>query len=219
MLYIKKGKEPSSLTSYKKGKFAYFDGCNKEDIRKHLLDEQGKLCAYCMRRIDENHMKIEHWYPEDRLTESQKLDYKNMFGVCGGHIDGQKGKWDTCDTHKGNQILTINPQNIQQIREIKYRTKSGEIYSDNPAINKDLNETLNLNSEGHLLKQNRKAVLDSVIVALGHEKQKGNWNYKMLQTMKQKYSRRDTEGKKREYAGIVLWYLDKKINSIEGKRK
>lgn len=137
MLYIKKGKEPSSLTSYKKGKFAYFDGCNKEDIRKHLLDEQGKLCAYCMRRIDENHMKIEHWYPEDRLTESQKLDYKNMFRVCEGHIDGQKG----------------------------------------------------------------------------------NWNYKMLQTMKQKYSRRDTEGKKREYAGIVLWYLDKKINSIEGKRK
>ena len=177
------------------------------------------MCAYCMRRIDENHMKIEHWYPEDRLTESQKMDYKNMFGVCEGHIDGQKGKWDTCDTHKGNQILTINPQNIQQIREIKYRTKSGEIYSDNPAINKDLNETLNLNSEGHLLKQNRKAVLDSVIVALGHEKQKGNWNYKMLQTMKQKYSRVIQKERNESMQGLFSGIWIKKINSIEGKRK
>lgn len=215
MIYIKKGKEPPSLTAYKKEKFAYFDGCNKEDIRKNLLAEQGRLCAYCMRRIDEDSMKIEHWYLEDRLSEREKLDYRNMLGVCEGHIDGQSGKWDTCDAHKKNQLLTIDPQNAQQISEIKYRTKSGEIYSDNPDIDKDLNDTLNLNSEKHFLKQNRKAILDEVIKNLVSEKRKGNWNSKMLQSMKQKYEQYDSEGKKREYAGIVLWYLNKKLRSLE----
>lgn len=82
MIYIQKGNEPASLTEYKKQQYAYFDGCNKEDIREKLLEEQGDLCAYCMRRIDKDHMKIEHWYPEDKLSEHERLDYRNMLGVC-----------------------------------------------------------------------------------------------------------------------------------------
>jgi len=82
MLYIKKGHEPDSLTKYRKEKFAYYDGFKeKDDIRKYLLEEQGYLCAYCMRRIDMEHMKIEHWYPEDLLSDIECLDYKNMLGV------------------------------------------------------------------------------------------------------------------------------------------
>ena len=45
MRYITKGREPSSLTQYKKQSGAYFDGVNKEDIRQALLEEQGvSLC-------------------------------------------------------------------------------------------------------------------------------------------------------------------------------
>lgn len=61
MRYITKGREPSSLTQYKKQSGAYFDGTNKEDIRQALLEEQGYLCAYCMCRISAENMKIEHW--------------------------------------------------------------------------------------------------------------------------------------------------------------
>ena len=37
----------------------------KDEIRKNLLEEQHYLCAYCMRRIEDNGRKtsIEHWYP------------------------------------------------------------------------------------------------------------------------------------------------------------
>lgn len=157
-------------------------------------------------------MKIEHWYPEDRLTEPEKLDYSNMLGVCKGHLDEQKGKFDTCDTHKGNHLITVDPRDSNMIREIKYQTKSGKIYSDNPSINHDLDITLNLNENGHLLKQNRKAVLDEVILKLSKERSKGNWNRRMLQAMKSKYEQCDSEGKKKEYAGIILWYLDKKLS-------
>ena len=58
MLQIIKGREPASLTAYRKTVYATDDGCNKADIRKKLLAEQGCLCAYCMRRIHENSMSM-----------------------------------------------------------------------------------------------------------------------------------------------------------------
>ena len=81
MILIKKGNEPRSLTVYRKTQYAYFDGCPKDEIRKSLLKEQGYLCAYCMRRIDLKHTRIEHWTPEAELSELEKLDYSNMLAV------------------------------------------------------------------------------------------------------------------------------------------
>lgn len=211
MIHIQKGNEPTSLTEYKKQQYAYYDGCNKDDIREKLLQEQGNLCAYCMRRIDKEHMKIEHWYPEDKLSEQEKLDYRNMLGVCLGHIEGQKGKDDTCDTHKGNEVITVDPRDARTLNEIKYRSRSGEIYSDNPEIQKDLNQTLNLNSSGHHLPQNRKEKLNSVINELERKLPKGIWTKEKLETFIAQYSKPDAEGRKKEYLGIVMWYLNKKI--------
>lgn len=212
MLYIQKGREPESLMQYRKEKFAYYDGYPyKDDIREKLLAEQGYLCAYCMQRIDKEHMKIEHWYPEDRITDVERLDYQNMLGVCIGHMDGTKEKDDICDTHKKNELITVNPQDKITLSQIKYKTATGEIYSDNPEILKDLDKTLNLNCDKHLLKENRKAVLNSVIRELGKLQKNGIWGKKVLETMKSKYESVDLDGKKKEYAGIVLWYLEKKI--------
>lgn len=45
-----------------------------------------------MRRIDIEHMKIEHWFPENELSDIERLDYRNMLGSCEGHIDGTYGK-------------------------------------------------------------------------------------------------------------------------------
>ena len=100
MILIKKGREPESLTQYRKQPFAYYDGCDKAPIRERLLIEQGYLCAYCMRRIDKQHMKIEHWKPEAMLSEAEKLDYHNMLAVCVGHLAGEDSKYDTCDSKK-----------------------------------------------------------------------------------------------------------------------
>ena len=72
-------------------------------------------------------MKIEHWDPEDNLTELERLDYSNMLGVCLGHMNGQKKKDDTCDTHKGNVRIIVDPRDSRTLSEIKYRSKSGEI--------------------------------------------------------------------------------------------
>ena len=62
MIFIRKKPEPRSLTEYKLQPFANYDGCDKEPIKKNLFEEQGHLCAYCMRRIqDISEMTIEHY--------------------------------------------------------------------------------------------------------------------------------------------------------------
>ena len=52
MRYIRKGDSPESLLRYARNKNAYYDGYReKDDVREQLLQEQGYLCGYCMRRI------------------------------------------------------------------------------------------------------------------------------------------------------------------------
>lgn len=229
MILIQKGDAPDSLIQYQKAKNAYFDGCNKNDIRDKLLEEQGHLCAYCMRRIYKDTMKIEHWYPENRLTDKECLDYSNMLGCCPGHNNGDAGRNDTCDTHKGNSIIAVDPRNSNHIERIKYSSKNGSISSDNDSIivrhygekeglteykttlQKDIDETLNLNENAHYLMQNRKEVLDEVKDFLSKKKKEGNWTTKDIKRILQEYETPDTNGRKKPYAGIVIWYLKKHL--------
>lgn len=216
MLYIEKGKEPGSLTQYKKQKYAYFDGYKeKDDVRKQLLKEQGYLCAYCMRRIDLRHMKIEHWIPEKSLTEAEKLDYRNMLGCCLGTIQDSKGeKTLTCDSHKKDTKITVNPLKQSTLRSIQYRS-SGEIFSEDPDIEKDLDDTLNLNSSDHLLKENRQRMLQQMILQMSQMQKQGIWGKNMLEKIKEKYMRLDANGQRKEYAGVAIWYLNNKLKSVK----
>ena len=93
MILIKKKLEPYSLTEYKQTINASFDNLPseiKDDIRKSLLKEQGYICAYCMKRIEENSdIKIEHY--EARNNENE-LAYKNLLAVCKGNEGYSKEK-------------------------------------------------------------------------------------------------------------------------------
>lgn len=211
MILIKKGKEPESLTVYRKSPFAYYDGCNKEDIRRNLLEEQGCLCAYCMRRIRLNNTRIEHWIPESQLSEIGKLDYSNMLGVCSGHLQGSNGQNDTCDASKGNQSIVVDPRCAEHIATIYYNKGTGEIHSTDPQIENDIQHTLNLNSTIHFLPENRRAALYTVIQFLAQKYRRGNWSKTVIQNALRMYSNPNPQGEKMEYAGIIIWYLTRKI--------
>lgn len=212
MIFIKKGREPRSLTEYKMQSNAYFDGCNKKDIRKALLEEQGYLCAYCMKRISEDNMKIEHYNSQSNITDKEALDFSNMLGVC----DGNEGSGDkaslTCDTHKGNTLLTVNPCINSSIELIQYKN-DGTIYSCDEDINKDINETLNLNCQEVMLKRNRKEVLDALKKYLIQKQRQGNWSKDLLVKTLNKIQTKDSNGKLNPYIGIAVWYLKKKIRN------
>lgn len=199
MILIKKNSEPRSLTEYKKTVNSSFDNLPsnvKNDIRESLLKEQGYICAYCMKRIESPDVKIEHY--KARNSENE-LDYKNLLAVCKGN-EGSPKKFQTCDTHKGNDILNINPQDERHILTIFF-TRNGEIKSSNDLYQKELNEVLNLNDKYGKLISGRRAALK----ALQNNIKKKNEN-----KIKKLYQSLKNEKIKTEYVGILLWYLEDK---------
>lgn len=215
MRFIKKSKEPRSLTEYKKISNAYYDGYSeKNDVREVLLKDQGHLCAYCMKRITKDQMKIEHWLSQSSLKENEKkaLDFSIMLGVCMGN-EGQKDNQTTCDTHRKDCMLTVNPLDRNLIQQIKYKSNTGEIYSDRADIQKDLNEILNLNynEAPSYLCRNRLAVLDACKKRMMDEHQSGEWTQSFLEHMLSIYQNADNKGKYKEYSGIVIWYLQDRL--------
>ena len=213
MRVIKKGKEPKSLTKYKKQKNAYYEGLSREeksDIRSSLLKEQGYLCAYCMSRISEDKMTIEHYKSQSSINEKEALDYTNMLGVCMGNRGaGSIGKF-TCDAHRGNEKLTVNPFDEASIDLIEYDNE-GRIYSNNKYIDRDLNETLNLNCEEVLLKLNRKRTLEALKKYLYQLKARGTWKKEFLEKIRKQYELPDENGELYPYSGVILYYLNKRI--------
>lgn len=207
MLVIVKNSEPKGLIKHRKTSHSTYDNISsdtKHEIRCSLLIEQGELCAYCMQRISEDNMKIEHYLPQSQGTNQTDLQYGNMLGVCLGG-EGKPKTLQTCDTCRGNKPLNVNPLDATSISKIDYTT-SGLITSDDDSIYTDLDKTLNLNVSS--LIDNRKSALDALKKELLAKSKKHNSDWKSLA---QKYMKLfQSSGRKREYCGILLWYLRKK---------
>ena len=134
MIVLRRGKEPNSLLQFRK---QYPDADYEDtpshvlkDIREQMWEEQKHLCAYCMRKIDNpSVVRIEHCRPrhsqdEQEYDKKATLDFKWMLGVCYGNslVRGVKPEDKTCDAHRGNTELTVNPFDELSVRKIKYKT-------------------------------------------------------------------------------------------------
>lgn len=219
MIWIQKGIEPPSLTQYRCQPHAYYDGYSyKDELREALLRDQGYICAYCMRRIrnERNTMKIEHWKPQSSLhTEAEKLDFQIMLGVCDG-CRGNKDQFTTCDEHRHESELYVNPQDKAMMDTISY-DRDGYIKSSVTRINNDLNKVLNLNCEQASSKivQNRKAIYGECMERLRKLEKSGKWKASTLQRILNQYEQLD-EGKKQEYVGVPIYLIQKYLKKSQG---
>lgn len=205
MILIKKKSIPPSLVKYKKTINASFDSLPKEvkdKIRTSLLEEQGYICAYCMKKLkdDSAQVKIEHYIAR---TEENELDYKNLLAVCKGN-EGEPFENQTCDTRKGSQEIRINPQESKDILTVSY-TNDGRIKSTNKDYQKDFDDTLNLNNYLGLVAL-RKSALDSLKRKLYARK-----THLTRETIEKIYNKYSEANVKESYVGILLWYLQKKL--------
>ncbi len=210
MIHIKKADEPAEIFLHIKKKYSSYDeiddGNEKTSMREQLIEEQGGLCAYCMNSIDLRRSSIEHYIPRNGINGnlSLSLDYRNMFAVCCGNTGN--GKANThCDKSKGDRLLNIDPRKEEDIEQIKYKI-DGSIYSENPAFDKDLNETLNLNQIN--LKNNRKSALNAVLATTN--KKSPGWNKENLQLLIEHYSKDYVP-----YVGIIRWFLNERQERIK----
>lgn len=219
MIYIQKGKEPDSLTAYKKQAYASYEGYEeKEELREALLKDQGYICAYCMRRIknDRKSMKIEHWKAQSKLeTEEEKLDFRFMLGVCDG-CRGSADQYTTCDEHRHNAELYVNPLDSTMMDTIGY-DRNGHIKSGDSRIDEDLNDILNLNCEQALsqIVLNRKNIYAECKNQLMKIQARGIWKKSTLQKVMRQYERRK-DGRNPEYVGVPLFLLNKYMRKCQG---
>lgn len=208
MVQIIKKSAPKSLVEYKNaGNTSYDAFPNKRDIRISLVQEQNELCAYCMGKItaDYKNMKIEHFKCQTANPELQ-LEYTNMLGCCKGN-EGFPKKMQTCDTHKGDFYLSLNPSNPADFNKMQIiYSDDGTIKSLNSQFDKELNKVLNLNT--NQLKNNRKDMIESAQLALSIKK--GTRTKAEIQKLIDNYKRQH-----KPFYGAAVYYLEKKLKSAQ----
>jgi uncharacterized protein (TIGR02646 family) len=207
MRFIKKSsEEPHELLEYRKsaGKDASWNGFpDKAIVRDRQMEEQGFLCCYCMRRISEKNVKIEHYHCRSKHPNEQ-LTWGNLLAACKG---GEGGNVRTCDTKKEDDDLAIDPQNQSHIASLRY-LPDGEIKSRNfPKFDIDINETLNLNTL--YLKQLRVEASDGFIKATEKRLGKGRtWSEaNLIKELERIRSRIPLY----EFTGVCEYWLERKI--------
>lgn len=191
-------------------------------LNDSLLKEQGYLCAYCMSRISQNNMSVEHWKPrhpninDTTLSARQKeeyrqleINYKNMLAVCPGN-EGQPAPKQHCDRKKRNLNLSYNPSRAADHPKLRifYIRNTGEIKSEDPIFNEEINNILNLNCEK--LKNNRLDVIDHIFSALDKLEQNANRN--KIQSILNKWKSVNRQGEMEEYAGVAIYFLEKRLH-------
>lgn len=203
-----------------------FEALPKETIRKSLLEEQHYLCAYCMRRIQNYGRKtsIEHWYPLSKDKE-RALDYGNMLAVCDGGKNwaGEGKKILCCDANKADEAeLTISPLNRQQMEKIAYG-KDGFIKTNpqDEKMDEDIRDILRLNG----IWKNGKFLADTSTELVKGRKDtylrfkrfvaKLDRDGKCTSSkVKKKIEEIETAEQWPEYAGVLLYFLNRKYQSL-----
>lgn len=194
----------------------------KAEVKRILIHEQHGLCAYCMRRIrDDGHSRVEHFVPLSK-DKNKAIDYENMLGVCDGteQIIGHTENVLCCDARKGEEEIHTNPLDKIQMDKVAY-DKKGRIFT-NPAdedMERDINEVLLLNGEiktgkeefdpsTELIRGRRDAYLRANAMLDGLGRKCSSAAVKRIIDSIQREEVWD------EYAGVILFRLNKKYRSL-----
>lgn len=204
MRKILKQLEPREWTKHRLTPGAKYEAV--PELRKALLEEQGYLCAYCMRRIpirDTNSnesTRIDHILSRTKHPELQ-LNYSNMVVCCPGAITSDFH----CDKQKGENDITINLFEDHFFDTLSYSSKDGRIKSSDAESDRQINELLNLNHA--LLKRNRLETLRGVILMLNRI----GWTNSNIRHQIEIWNQKDQQGHYKPYNSIVVWFLKKKM--------
>ena len=200
----------------------------RDEVLISLLEEQGYLCAYCMKEITLKNSSIEHIIGQNyiennvEIGKENQINYDNFLAVC----DGKSCKDNLhCDKNRANyqkdRALFVTPLQNRIMQNIKFSEK-GMIYykefleieeieklknhnelDEDSNIKYDLQEVLNLNCEN--LKQKR----SSLINVLKRLTNNGS-NQERVKKELDKYSSK-SNSKYKELSQVAIYFLKKKL--------
>jgi uncharacterized protein (TIGR02646 family) len=205
---IRKGREPKGWAEYRLSTpGATYEQAPKDELRRALLAEQGYVCCYCMRRIDEGTTRIEHRRPRDPYINEQ-FTYRNLLAACEGG-EGPNPARHHCDVAKHNKEITIDPADpSRNVEDLLRYSASGAIRSEDEAVHRDVDVTLKLNLDW--LKDARLEVLDG-FQKVFERKHQGTWPPEVIERELRKWAEIPPGGRLVPYAGIVVHYLRKRL--------
>lgn len=139
-----------------------FPAQERRRLRKQLLEEQGYICCYCMRRIKLEDSHVEHFWPKDEF-EDRQMDYGNLFASC----QGNSMEDDSCG-HKKNDwydVDMIMPTDGAVEKLFSYKL-NGEIICNSESGLSEIAVKMrdNLGLDAYYLTRNRKnAIMNSEV--------------------------------------------------------
>lgn len=220
MRYIEKGKEPTALAQHRATPQSTYDGLGKQPVQQALLKDQYGLCAYCMQRISDTAMIIEHYRPQSKFPNLD-LDYRNMLGVCKGGSTVQQRAENRklhCDQSKGNEELKVlNPLDRKVTMHYDF-TMDGRMNAQGVKKNQAQEDIALLNLNETFLAENRRRILkeladlyDTLPADLGQAKQ-------ILKKLKNRWEKVDKDGNMQPFCQVALDFLQHKLNRLQRKK-
>jgi uncharacterized protein (TIGR02646 family) len=172
MRHIQKKNEPQSLTQWRAAhqndpSFGYLliDTSLRREIRQALVAEQGRLCAYTSRRIDEANCHIEHPKPQTHCVNGEDVSFANMLACVpapnapglpyGAH---KKGSWPDAT----EEALFVSPLRPGCEERFSF-TLNGEIRARDPTDAAAMKTIDRLGLNHTLLQQFRKAAIEATL--------------------------------------------------------
>lgn len=137
----------------------------RKRLRTALVKEQGYICCYCMKKINEDFgSHIEHFWPKsEKIFFDIDMDYSNLLASCEGHAPDD----DHCGHRKDdwwhpNMMIPTNPK----IEDIFVYWDDGTIHSKKGISESDIAnqmiEHFGLNS--FYLERNRREAINTLEV-------------------------------------------------------
>ena len=158
MRYIRKSPPPKAFVEWRcanPGNCSYADIPDKESLRRALIEDQGGLCAYTMKRITLENSHIEHFYPQSGPDKARAVDYANLFACYPG--SGVQCSFGA--VAKGDRLLPCGPGTRHVEDRFLFRADGSVVGTDSEA-----SECISiLNLQDPLLVEERRSVVDGII--------------------------------------------------------
>jgi uncharacterized protein (TIGR02646 family) len=199
-----KKNEPRSLKQLRKkgGKYTDLRGETKEAVRNALLDEQGHLCCYCLRRI--NKLEIEHIQSQKNYPEKD-LEYTNLIASC--VRDASQDKILHCNAAKGSTEIVLNPTD-ENLMKSTYFTADGYVHTKQTELQQELDIVLNLNN--YRLTQERKNLYQLVFDEIHRLFPNKTVSKAFLEKRIKDFSEKKNE-KYEQHCQVAIYFLAKKL--------
>ncbi|MEG4962698.1 MULTISPECIES: retron system putative HNH endonuclease [unclassified Microcoleus] len=174
MKYIQKGKEHQIFSEWKAQQrslgvnyadYEYLLNPERKAVHISLLSEQGYICCYCCKSVDQSNSHIEHLDPQSKTDLELSVEYTNMLASCGRDTNKPEYRWpEYCGNKKGDLAIGVSPLQANCEEFFDY-SSTGEILptANNLAHQKDAQTTIKVLGLNHFdLTEGRKQAFEAL---------------------------------------------------------